>query len=620
MTGAAATLKSLKDTYLALHERKEDLFWATKMGTAPDLDAARTKLADAEKAVNGFLQDPNRLDDLRALYGTNQDPHQRHLLRGWIDMLNAHVISDPAARALSAEIVEIEADLERQRANMPLGYVDPDTGRQTPASSVRLGLMMRTDPDERRRKAAFEGLRSIEHYVLGRGFLDVVKRRNQLGRMLGYEDYYDWRVSVTEQMSKRVLFGKLDDLERRTRAHSDESVRRFTEQHGRTSHLPYNFTYWRAGKLATELDPYFGFGSALRRWGESFVALGVTFRGATLTLDLLDRPGKYENGFMHGPGVAFADEGVFRPARINFTANAVVGQVGSGLRAAETLFHEGGHAAHFSNVIADAPCFSHEFAPTSVAYAETQSMFMDALLSDADWRHRYARDDSGRAMPFELIEMAIREQQPLRAWDVRALLTVPFAERALYEIPNDELVPDRVLETFRTVERRLQGLEGGVRPVLAVPHLLAGEASAYYHGYVLAEMAVHQTRQHFLSRDGYLADNPRIGPDLASGYWNAGNAIPFDTLVERLTGRTLNADALVAECLLDADRACDRARRQLAEAEHRHHPPKPLELDATVRVTHGDRLIATSEGPGGFAAAADAFADFIAAEEAAAPG
>jgi hypothetical protein len=30
-----------------------------------------------------------------------------------------------------------------------------------------------------------------------------------------------------------------------------------------------------------------------------------------------------------------------------------------------------------------------------------------------------------------------------------------------------------------------------------VPHILADESAAYYHGYVLAEMSVQQTRKHF---------------------------------------------------------------------------------------------------------------------------
>ena len=34
--------------------------------------------------------------------------------------------------------------------------------------------------------------------------------------------------------------------------------------------------------------------------------------------------------------------------------------------------------------------FSQERAPTSVAYAENQSMFLDSFIGDAAWKGRYA--------------------------------------------------------------------------------------------------------------------------------------------------------------------------------------------------------------------------------------
>ena len=52
------------------------------------------------------------------------------------------------------------------------------------------------------------------------------------------------------------------------------------------------------------------------------------------------------------------------------------------------------------------------------------------------------------------------------------------------------------------------------RPLLAVPHILADESSAYYHGYVLAEMSVHQTRAYFKSKYGSIADNAEVGKEL----------------------------------------------------------------------------------------------------------
>jgi hypothetical protein len=596
MSTLAATLDALQETYLSLHTPKEDLFWAAKMGLTDDPGAAQRAHSEAEIAMNRFLQDPARLAALRAIPDGDGTAAQRKVLAGWISLFSAHTVESPEARALSEEIVQREGELQHARAKMPLGYRDPDTGELVLASSNKLALMMRNDGDPRRRQAAYEGLRSVEPFVLEGGFLEIVRRRNALGRMLGHEDYYAWRVAVVERMKKSELFGVLDDLAARTEARTREELARFAQAHGDDSLAPWNFLYRRAGKLAAALDPYFAFAPSLRRWARSFTALGVRFRGATLTLDLVDRPGKYENGFMHGPGVAFFDHGTWRPARINFTANAVPGQVGSGLRATETLFHEGGHAAHFANILSDAPCFAQEFAPTSVAYAETQSMFMDSLLDDADWRMRYLADREGRPIPAELLEAAITESQPFRAWDLRAMLTVPFAERALYELPDDRLHPEVVLPMFREVERRMQGLHDGVRPVLAVPHLLAGESSAYYHGYVLAEIAVHQTRAHFLARDGHLVDNPRIGPDLAAHYWRPGNAVSFDDTLRALTGRPLNADAIAADVNLDAPAAIAAARAAIARLPSIPRHQGPMDLDVNLRVIHGRELVASTEG------------------------
>lgn len=599
MTSVSTVLRDLRHEYLALHTGKEELFWQVKMGLAADGAKAQEALERAEIAVNRFLQSPDRLKRLRDLdasgHGSDED---RRVIRGWLATFSAHVIEDPAGRKLSEEIVEREQALDHARSAMNLGFVDPDTGAFQQASSVKLSLMMRTEHDERRRRAAFDGLRSVETFVLEHGFLEVVAMRNRLGRLLGYEDYYDWKVHIVERMSKRALFARLDDLALRTAQRARFELAAFERTHGAGSREPWNFPFLRTGKLTEALDPYFGFATALERWVKSFAALSVTFRGATLTLDLLDRRGKYENGFMHGPMPAYFDDGRWQPARINFTANAIAGQVGSGLRAAETLFHEGGHAAHFSNVLSPAPCFSQEYAPTSVAYAETQSMFMDSLLGDADWRLRYATDGHGRPMPLELVEQSVRETQPFRGWDVRSMLTVPFAERAIYEFADDERTPERVLEVLRRIEADLQGLHAGVRPVLAVPHLLSGESSAYYHAYVLAEMAVHQTRAFFLERDGYLTDNPRIGPDLASHYWAPGNAAAFDDTVAALTGRSLSADRLADACNLSVDEAVAIARDEARRAAQRPAADGPIDLEATIHVVNGPTTVASTDRGG----------------------
>jgi len=465
-------------------------------------------------------------------------------------------------------------------------------GKLVAASSVELANNIRSSPDSALRQASFEGLRTIETFALDHGYADIVRDRNRFARMLGYEDYYDYKVQWAEGFDKKTLFGFLDELEARTRDEARAEIDRLRAEHGDDAIEPWNFGYltW-GGSVQADRDPYFRFEDALERWVHSFAALGIRFRGAKITLDLVDRKGKYENGFMHGPVPAFVRRGEWLPAEINFTANALPGEVGSGHRAIQTLFHEGGHAAHFANVVMDAPCFSQEFAPTSVAFAETQSMFCDSVLSDADWQTRYARDDEGRAIPFELVEKDIRATQPFFAQSIRNMLVVCYAEKAIYETPEDELGAERILETFRDVEARISLLPGGnPRPTLAVPHLLSWEASAYYHGYVLAQMAVYQTRDWFLRKYGSLLDEPRIGQDLAETYWKPGNSRGFLDLVREMTGHPFSADAIVAEASMSTEDAVRRARERvdaMPEPPARGEP----DLDLRLSVIHGAELV-----------------------------
>ena len=210
----------------------------------------------------------------------------------------------------------------------------------------------------------------------------------------------------------------------------------------------------------------------------------------------LSHPLSPPTSLSHWPVAPFYDPltGAHTPAETNFTslADPDPAAIGSGRVACTTLMHEGGHAAHFANVVSYTPLASQERAPTSVAYAETQSMFLDALVGDAAWLARYARNGAGEAVPWPVVEAHARATRPYAVFGLRAMLAVSFFEKALYELPDDQVTPARVAALADEVE---VAIEGGPspRPLLSVPHILADESSAYYQGYTLAEMAVHQT-------------------------------------------------------------------------------------------------------------------------------
>ena len=156
----------------------------------------------------------------------------------------------------------------------------------------------------------------------------------------------------------------------------------------------------------------------------------------------------------------------------------------------------------------------------------------------------------------------------MRAFDARSIAVVPYFESELYRMSDDDLTPERVLALARETERRVLGVESP-RPLLAIPHLLNQESAASYQGYLLADMAVSQTRAHFLREFGFLTDNPAIGPALSAHYWEPGNSVDHHRLLRSLTGEGFSARYLADDCnatVADAaargrSRRCARPRR-----------------------------------------------------------
>ncbi len=597
MHSARQLFDSLNHDYLAVHKAKEDLFWSTYMASSDD----HAGFARAELAYKTFISDPARLASVRealkelATDGASDSdlPGLRHGLQGWLALFECNIIDSDAARDLMRDLIEMESALFAKRKDLALHHIS-EAGVSEEATLTMLSTNIGTNPDEAARKSSHDALMGLEQWVLANGFIDIVKQRNAFARAQGFVDYFGYKVCKNEQMSSAELFLILDDFEARTRAANTRGIDQLKHQYGEYAIKPWNLRFHISGDITRQFDPYLSFAKGLQRWVDSFRRLGISYRGATLQLDLLERKGKYQNGFCHGPIPSFFNaENKWVAGQINFTAEAQPDQVGSGARAINTLFHEGGHAAHFANVTQNSPCFSQEFPPTSMAYAETQSMFCDSLLDDADWLKRYARNAAGETIPDALIQQRIATTQAFAAYAERGILVVPYFERALYQLSNEDLTAEKISALARACEQRILGIPVGPRPLLSIPHLLNQESAASYHGYLLANMAVYQTRAYFEREYGYLTDNPAIGPKLAEHYWAPGNSRSHNDTLVSLTGEAFNAKYLADSCNQTADEAWAEAKAKIAMAATREYPKLTTSnLDATIRIVHGAQILA----------------------------
>jgi oligoendopeptidase F len=526
----------------------------------------------------------------------------RDRLQIWIDFFDQYQLSTEA-RAIKIKIDSLESKIQKKLSTRKEGYIDPQTKRFVKASTLKMRTLISTSPDEKLRKACFDAREKLAHDCLEE-YVELVKLRNEFAHAEGYEDFYDYNLRSVDKMTKDELFSLFDDIADKVRP-TFKQVRAL-EQEIPKLRKPWNFGYLMSGDFTQEEDPYFQFDQALDRWGRSFSALGIDFKHGTLQLDLLDREGKYSNGFCHWPKLVNFHTGARQPGQANFTCNVVAGQVGSGSVGYMTLFHEGGHAAHFLNVEQKDVCLNHEFAPMTAAWAETQSMFIDTMFSSIEWKTRYARNEAGDAYPLELYERMQKKLGLLKPWRILSIAMVATFEKEVYELKNP--TPKKILAVARRNYKRFTDLDADSLMLLNVPHIYSWDSSCSYHGYGLAEIALNQWREYFYKKYGYIVDNKQVGKEMRA-VWKLGASKSFAECVKLATGKELSSKALIADITRSPEASIRLAKKKLKRMESVREYKQPVNLKADITMVHGKKTIATNKN--GFAAMADKYGKWV---------
>jgi hypothetical protein len=271
-------VNTFNKNYAEKHEEFENQFWGTKMAlSSTDYVTYSTDLlSKTKKDMEDLLSNPDLLNEAKTYRDTlllshgddgdgddddtssnkksSSDSDLLKVLNIIIRTCQCNEFPTKETKTIREETNKLEGILEKARNEMTtLGYND-GKGTFTSASSVGLRTIMRTSSDESVRKSAYEdGLRSIGSFVLDNGFIEIIKLRNQLGKLLGYEDYYDYTVSNSEGFSKVKLFEILDGLEEGTRPLMIKARQELVNEHGQKALEPWNTGYMMAGSVIKKM-------------------------------------------------------------------------------------------------------------------------------------------------------------------------------------------------------------------------------------------------------------------------------------------------------------------------------------------------------------------------------
>jgi oligoendopeptidase F len=291
----------------------------------------------------------------------------------------------------------------------------------------------------------------------------------------------------------------------------------------------------------------------------------------------------------------------------------VYGQVGSASNGYHTLFHEGGHAAHYLNTVQKETCLNSEYPPASTAWAETQSMFFDSVYSTFEWKQSYAKNKKGEVYSLELFERKLKKLSIRKPLGLSSILMISNFERDIYECKN--LTKEKVKKIARYNFKKFTDMSEDSLWLLNVPHIYSWSSACSYHGYGLADLAQTQWRAYFKKKYGYIVDNPKVGKEMTK-VWALGAKYSFKEFVKMATGTHLSPHAWIKENtksvqkIIQEARALVKSREVFHEAKKkRAHIDRPINLNVKILMVNGEEKI--TDNSNSFEKMADDYAKWL---------
>jgi peptidyl-dipeptidase A len=494
---------------------------------------AQERAAECEVQLRRFLSSADRQRTTSELLesGELDDPILRRQLQLLFLQQRSNQLPEPVIDDLVRRSKEIQSELYTFRAELDGVRV----------SNNDILDVLRRETDSRRRQAAWEASKQIAPRVAAR-LLELVERRNEAARSLGYRDYYRMSLELQEIDEDELLavFGDLkrqtDEPFREAKAHVDRRLaKRYSLEPGALRPWHYEDPFFQEPPLAEELGlgALFKGRDVLDIADRFYEGIGLPIRDILERSDLYERDGKDQHAYCTH---------IDREGDVRILCNLKDDERWMGI-----LLHELGHAAFEMCFPESLPWLLRQ--PSHIAATEAIAMFMDRLVYDVDWLAEAAdivvddradlRRDTFGALRFEMLLMA------------RWVLVMTRFERELYANPGRQDLDTYwwdLVEELQLVRRP----EGRVAPDWAAKiHLTV--APVYYHNYLLGELIASQLGR-ALRRDVLDGAEPRgyvgrrdVGAFLRERWFAPGASLHWQELLRQATGSRLTAEPFVSD-------------------------------------------------------------------------
>lgn len=484
------------------------------------------KVAKLEKEYNKIYFNKVDFKTLEEIKKSNaiKDP----LLKRQLDILYNSYLSKQADTSKINRLTDMVSQIEVKYSNFR-AKVD---NKMLTDNDVEEILKKSTNSDEL--KKVWLAHKEIGPLVAN-DILAVVKLRNEVARELGFTNYHEMSLKLSEQDPNEIsrLFDELDQLTR------DEYIKLKNEIDtylaNRLKIKPEELMPWHYQNrffqeaphiFEVDFDKYYKNQDIVKLTEKYYASIGLPIDDIVARSDLYEKPNKNQHAYCIN---------IDRENDIRVLCN-----VRPNARWMETMLHEYGHALYEKHYSKDLPYILR--TPAHIFTTEAIAMLFGRKGAEAQWiQDMVGISDEEKSKIFDIANKRLKMQQLVFS---RWSQVMYRFEKAMYENPDQDLnkLWWDLVEKYQMIKRP----ESRNSPDWATKIHIA-TSPCYYHNYHLGELFASQL--YFTIAEKILKDDPfkvlsftghpEVGKYLIDNVFSVGAKYEWNDMIEKATGEKL---------------------------------------------------------------------------------
>jgi peptidyl-dipeptidase A len=512
------------ETYVAEKSKELHLkyFEATISGDPDDYQ----KVSELEYELSRYYSDKEKYEFLLKVKESGEITE--HVLSRELTLLINSFASHQFDEKLMKQIIDISTDLERKFSTYRATIGDKEY------TDNEIDEILETSKDNSELETAWKASKGIGEEISDE-VIEVVKLRNKAAQQLGYNNYHEMSLKLSEQTPEEIL-QLLDELDIMTSDGFSAIKSEMDEKLSALYNVPveelkpwhYQDKFFQQGPkiVDLDLDKYFADKDIVELTRKYYNGIGLEIDDLLAKSDLYEKPGKYQHAYCTD---------IDREGDVRVLCNIKPNYKWMG-----TMLHEFGHAVYDKYIERKLPwelrTHAHIFATEAIA------MMFGRMAASPAWLHDVAGiSEEERENIKEDAQLLLKTEQLIFSRWVQVIYRF---ESEMYANPDQDLnsLWWELVEKYQFLKKP----EGRNKPDWA-SKIHVALYPAYYHNYILGEILASQLYYYISTKvldnnfpeDVSFAGKKEVGEYLKNLFFSYGAVYPWNELIEKATGEKL---------------------------------------------------------------------------------